>query len=66
MEVAKAWILSPTGRKSGVLWSDLTGVERQFYKKMYLKFKSQQLNDQTLGDKASQGLARKSMSKRGI
>jgi hypothetical protein len=48
MEVAKAWILSPTGRKSGVLWSDLTGVERQFYKKKYLKFKSQQLNDQTL------------------
>lgn len=48
MEVAKAWILSPTGRKSGVLWSDLTGVERQFYKNKYLKFKSQQLNDQTL------------------
>ena len=37
MEVAKAWILSPTGRKSGVLWSDLTGVERQFYKNKYLK-----------------------------
>lgn len=47
-EVAKAWILSPTGSKSGVLWSDLTENERQFYKKKYLKFKSRQMNDQTL------------------
>lgn len=47
-EVAKAWILSPTGSKSGVLWNDLTENERQFYKNKYLKFKSQQMNDQTL------------------
>jgi hypothetical protein len=47
-EVAKAWILSPTGSKSGVLWNDLTENERQFYKNKYLKFKSQQMNDQSL------------------
>ena len=47
-EVANAWILSPTGSKSGILWSDLTENERQFYKKKYFKFKSRQMNDQTL------------------
>ena len=41
IEVAKAWVQSPTGRKSGVLWRELTQSEKQFYKNRYMKFEGE-------------------------
>ena len=48
IEVAKAWVQSPTGRKSGVLWRELTQSEKQFYKNRYMKFKSRNLEQDSL------------------